>query len=282
LQKRPDIIKMDELREWCLTFGAMNHTAHSIWLSIQSVILHHYPTSNDIMNGMEMDMLIDLVWSMSVLDLIPNYWLMPDLIHMLNDKNNRENIENLSFIHKTRLWEIFQSLYASPTCHQSLNLVDKEIVDALHTFYDEFVVTQFHQQCKLRPSLYKFCKFLNSKQINYEIGGSVGNMLVLCDIVIPQYKICIEVFDYPHITRRAQNRTREWLKFKARREITRRLIENTQNHWHFVLVDGVDPEYDMHAFSMLIHRFMFAHRLKDNLNEPRRLENVHDVQLSLA
>ena len=127
LQKRPDLIKIEELREWCLTFGAMNHTSNSIWLSIQSVILHHYPTSNDIMNNMSMDCLIDFVWSMSVLDLIPNYWLMPDLITMVNDTNNREIMENLSFIHRTRLWEIFQALYASPTHNHSLNLVDDNI-----------------------------------------------------------------------------------------------------------------------------------------------------------
>merc|ERR1712242_189388 len=101
---------------------------------------------------------------MSVLDLIPNYWLMSDLINMLNKDNNQNNnndLENLSFIHKTGLWEIFQALYANKTCHKSLNLVNKDIIESLQEFYNEYVVTQFHQQCKLRPSLYKFCKFLN-------------------------------------------------------------------------------------------------------------------------
>merc|ERR1711972_300133 len=97
------------------------------------------------------------------------------------------------------------------------------------------------------------------------IGGTVGNMLPLCDIIIPQYKICIEVFDYVHITRRSQNRTREWIKFKARREITQRLMQNTENKWHFVLVDGTDEQYDMNAFASLIQKFVNAHSLKNQL-----------------
>ena len=287
LQKRPDWIKIEELREWCLTFGAMNHTSNSIWLSIQSVILYHYPTNNDILNNMSMDMLIDFVWSMSILDLIPNYWLMPDLITMINDINNRQLIENLSFIHKTRLWEIFQSLYASPTCYQSLNLIDKDVIDALHGFYDQYVLSQFHQQCKLRPSIIKFCKYLNSKHIKYEIGTSVGNMIPLCDIIIPEYKLCIEIFDYPHITKRSQNRTREWVKFTARREISRRIIDNTQKNWNCILLDSEDENYDINRFNRLINRLIHSHNLKHRINDQQQQQQTivyddYDKDLSLA
>merc|ERR1712173_67581 len=106
LQKRPDIIKAEELREWCLAFGAMQHTSNSIWLSIQSVICDLYPCEQN--DHMSVDMLIDIVWSMSVLDLIPNYWLIPDLIERINN-NCVSLMDELSFIHKTRLFEIFQA-----------------------------------------------------------------------------------------------------------------------------------------------------------------------------
>eukprot|EP00484_Ammonia_sp_Unknown_P014125 CAMPEP_0197079744 /NCGR_PEP_ID=MMETSP1384-20130603/213780_1 /TAXON_ID=29189 /ORGANISM="Ammonia sp." /LENGTH=241 /DNA_ID=CAMNT_0042518623 /DNA_START=18 /DNA_END=740 /DNA_ORIENTATION=+ len=233
---------------------------------------------------MSMDMLIDFVWSMSAVDLIPNYWLLADLIKRVNESSNYAELQALSFIHKARLWEIFQAVYANRTCHESLNLVNMEIMDELHAFYDESIVTHFNQHCKLRPSLVKFCKVLADEQIQYEIGCAVGNMLALCDIVIPQYKICVEVFDFPHIARRWQNKPREWIKLKARREITRRLIENTHKDWHFVIVDGVDPQYDLDRFAGLIKKFVAAHRLKRQLNETNTvyINREKDVTLDVG
>lgn len=267
------------LREWCLTFGAMNHSAHSIWLSIQSVIMHHFPNSDAVRNGMSLDMLIDFVWSMTVLDLLPTQWLMPDLVFMMNydlEHNGGDQLEALSFVHKTRAWEIIQSLYANPMGQSTLRALDPQIVESLQEYYGEYVVPQFHQQCKLRPALLKFCKLLTSKQISYELGGSVGNMHALGDIVIPQHKICLDVFDYPHITRRSQSRTREWVKFKARREITRRLVENTLSDWHFMLVNGMDDDFDVENFSKLLHKFVFAHRFKE------RLDHAHQEERALS
>ena len=135
------------------------------------------------------------------------------------------------------------------------------IFDGLHSFYNEYVILSFHQQCKLRPAVIKFCKYLNGKNINYEIGGSVGNMLPLCDVVISELKLCIEIFDYPHVTRRSQNRTREWSKFTARREITRRMITNTQKDWNVILLI-VDKNYDMDRFNRLMSRLVYTHSLK--------------------
>ena len=274
LQKRPDIIRMDELREWCLAFGVLQHTSNSIWLSIQSVLCDNET------NQMPLDWLIDVVWSMSVNELIPNQWLIPDLIALLNE--NCSVLDELSFIHKARLFEIFQALYASSICHKSLNLINQDVIDTLHSFYGEYVCSQFQQQCKLRPAVHKFGKFLSDKQVHFEIGGSVGNMFALCDIVLPQIKVVIEVFDHPHVTKRSQQRTREWIKFRARREMTRRLIQNAESKWHFVLVDGADPDYDMDAFSRLIHKFLFAERLKNQIDAPKHRQIPQHMRLSLT
>ena len=275
LQKRPDIISVADLREWALTFGAAQHCAHSIWLSIQSVLLAHFPDSDAVARKMSLDMLIDFVWSMTVLDLMPTHWLLADLIQMLNaDRDNqRIQIEALSFVHKTRLWEIFQALYAtaSPmrTSSDALKRVDADIIDATRAFYAHFVVPQFHEQCKLRPSLAKFTQKLRHKNVTFEVGAAqtVSKMLPLCDIVIAQHRICVEVFDAAHVTLRSQQRTREWLKFKARRELTRRLIQNTelQREWHFVLVDGTDAKCDLDAFAKLIDKLVWAQSVRQRV-----------------